>query len=63
MGEAPLPREHVLIILNYKLSDSLVEAIRQKFADVECTIFPATLGSKVPSGMSSPKKMKLTIRD
>lgn len=54
MGEAPLPREHVLIILNYKLSDSLVEAIRQKFADVECTIFPATLGSKVPSGMSRP---------
>jgi hypothetical protein len=52
MGEAPVPSEHVLIILNYDLSDSLLEAIRKMFADVEITIFPAIRGAKVPSGMS-----------
>ena len=59
MGEAPLPREHVLIILNYELSDSLLEAIRQKFADVETTIFPAAPGSKIPRGMSRPRKKEI----
>ncbi|KAJ5660473.1 hypothetical protein N7507_006924 [Penicillium longicatenatum] len=51
MGEAPVPSEHVLIILNYDLSDSLLEVIRKMFADVEITIFPAIRGAKVPSDL------------
>lgn len=59
MGEAPLPSEHVLIILNYELSDSLLEAIRQKFADVETTIFPSIRGSKVPRGKLWPRNNEI----
>ncbi|KAJ5631941.1 Dehydrogenase [Penicillium lividum] len=48
MGEAPLPTEHMLIIVNLGMSDSFLESVRQKFADIELTIYPTTRGVKVP---------------
>ncbi|KAJ5765780.1 D-isomer specific 2-hydroxyacid dehydrogenase NAD-binding [Penicillium odoratum] len=63
MGDAPLPSEHVLIILNYTLPDSLLEAIRQKFADAEVTLYSATRGAKVPPELFRKATILVTFID
>ncbi|KAJ5917256.1 D-isomer specific 2-hydroxyacid dehydrogenase NAD-binding [Penicillium verhagenii] len=47
MGEAPRPREHLLIILNVPLPGVLLDDIRRKFSDVELTLHNVTRGAKV----------------
>lgn len=50
MGDAALPKPHILVVFFRNFSDSFLEEVRNKFPDAEVSNLTQNPGDRIPKG-------------